>query len=102
VTARRGSRGSGYARISTLRNNCRRRHLRASTPEWKIEDSSFKLAMALWFSATVRLTREDSGWVWVGGVGSGVMRPSDRARKCWERIEERWPSSEERAILIDI
>jgi hypothetical protein len=47
----------------TQRNDRCFRHSRASTPEWEIEDSGFKLAVPPWFSAAVRQTKEDSGWV---------------------------------------
>jgi hypothetical protein len=44
----------------TQTNDRRRRH---STSEWKIEDSGFNRVVPPWFSAAVRPTKEDSGWV---------------------------------------
>jgi hypothetical protein len=71
----------------------------ADTREHRLQSGRSRILASNWlwrhgFSAAVRPTRENSEWVWAGGVGSGVVRPSDRARKCWERIEERWPSSD--------
>jgi hypothetical protein len=45
-------------------------HYRASTLEWEIEDSGFKLAVPPWLSATARPTKQDSGWVQAGRVDS--------------------------------
>jgi hypothetical protein len=54
----------------TQRNDRYRRHSRASTPEWEIEDSGCKAAVPPWFSAAARPTQQDSGWVQAGGVES--------------------------------
>jgi len=89
-------------RFACFSDNRRRRLLR--NIEARVVDRGFRLhagCAAMVFSCG----EADEAGFWVGPGRRGrerMMRPSDRATECWERIEERRQSSGKSAILIDV
>jgi hypothetical protein len=73
----------------TQENDRRRKHSRASDPEWEIGISGFKLAVSSRFSAAARPTMGTFGvgLYEKGSTAHDEIETSER-RGCWERIEE--------------
>ncbi len=55
------------ANLTDLKGNNRYRRHSSIDSRTEIEDSGFKPAVPLWFSAAARPTKQDSGWVQAGG-----------------------------------
>ncbi len=95
-----------HARISTNPTGSRgiiaARHLRALTPERKIESSGFKLAVSSRRLAAARPT-EDSGWVQTRGVENSwwdTKRPTEGMD--WEKLKRKMVEYWGSASFIDV